>query len=91
MWHPRPVWRFVTGTGASVNGSPRVYLQGHATDPEDGELVGGSLVWTSNLSDLAVTGTNPTPTLPPGTHVITLAATDSDGNVATDSITINVH
>lgn len=64
---------------------------GVANDAEDGPLAGASMVWTSDVQgqlgegeafDAALT------TL--GMHVITLAATDSDGNVGEDSITINV-
>ena len=60
--------------GASVG------FTGTGTDPEDGNLTGASLVWTSSLNGQIGTGTSfSTTTLSVGTHVITLTATDSQG------------
>jgi serine protease len=88
---------------ASTDGSATVFLQGfdesagrwyadvefvgQATDPEDGPLSGGALVWTTNRGDLQTTllGTGETLTVRlyaddqfGGTHLIALVATDSD-------------
>lgn len=77
--------------GATVNGN-RVFLQGHATDPEDGELGGESLVWRSSRSDNPL-GTGPylAIPMPSGQHRVWLIATDSDGNVREAAIDITVN
>jgi serine protease len=75
-----------------------VTLVGEATDPEDGPLSGGSLVWTTSINggpeEELGTGESvivrlyaPVAT---STHVITLTATDSDDNSVTDTITVTV-
>lgn len=69
--------------GASVG------FTGTGTDPEDGTLTGGSLVWTDNVSGQIGTGTSfSTSSLSVGTHTITLTATDSQGAKGTASITV---
>ena len=68
-----------------------VPFAGTATDPEDGPLSGGSLVWTSSWEGVIGTGTSFTRSdLRVGSHVITLTAADSDGATAsaTRSVTI---
>lgn len=59
---------------------------GVATDAEDGDLDGNDMVWTSDLDGILGTGRDFNEFLSVGTHVITLEATDSDGNVASVSI-----
>jgi hypothetical protein len=60
-----------------------------ASDPEDGALSGASLVWTDDIEgelgqgeqlDAALLGL--------GDHVVTLTATDADGNIGEDSISL---
>jgi hypothetical protein len=80
--HPSSGTRFVSA-GAFL-------FSGTGTDPQDGTLTGGSLVWTSSISGQIGTGTsfNYLPSV--GTHIITLTATDSNANTGTDSITLDM-
>ncbi|MCA9836928.1 MAG: S8 family serine peptidase [Trueperaceae bacterium] len=66
-----------------------VTLTGNAQDPDDGSLTGSALSWSTDRSDLqtALLGTGSSLTVRlysddcfGSTHVITLRATDSDGN-----------
>jgi hypothetical protein len=62
-----------------------------ATDTEDGNLSGGSLVWRSSRDGQIGTGLSfSVTTLTLGEHTITLTATDSDGWVVTDTITLTI-
>ncbi|MBF0225151.1 MAG: SUMF1/EgtB/PvdO family nonheme iron enzyme [Desulfobacterales bacterium] len=64
---------------------------GNANDKEDGILTGNSLVWTSSIDGQITTGASfKNGNLSVGTHVITLTATDKDGNSSTQSINIIV-
>lgn len=73
-----------------TEGDP-VPFQGSAVDTEDGILPGESLRWTSQKDGVFATGTNPTiTTLSPGGHAITLTATDSDGAITSETITISI-
>ena len=66
-----------------------VSFQGSATDPEDGTLSGGALVWTSSVNGQIGTGTEFSRSdLSSGPHAITLTATDSDGNAASSQRSI---
>lgn len=66
-------------------------FQGSATDPEDGDLRGSALVWESDLDGQLGTGESAsTAGLSVGHHVVTLAATDSDGAEDTDQIGVRV-
>ena len=78
-----------------------VTLRGMAVDTEDGVLSGESLVWETNRSDLQnqVLGTgnnivvrlyNSQGTDTSATHIISLTATDSDGNTRTVFRTIEI-
>jgi hypothetical protein len=76
--------------GATFPEGTAVTFTGSALDPEDGDISAG-LAWTSNLagslgtgSPLEVTG------LTSGTHVVTAAATDADGNISTAQISVVV-
>jgi hypothetical protein len=68
-------------------GTP-LWLQGYGYNLEDGTLEGAALRWRSDrVGDLG-TGSQALVTLSPGQHVITLAATDVDGNHATANINV---
>ena len=75
-----------------------VYFVGVAIDPEDGVLSGGSMVWTTDRTDLqsAQIGTGGSGTFrlygtdDSETHVVTLTATDSFGNVRTEQRVIHL-
>ena len=66
---------------------------GSATDAEDGDLTGESLVWTSDVDDQL--GTGEEFTIDPGiaslgAHVITLTATDSEGEEGLAGVIITI-
>jgi hypothetical protein len=68
-----------------------IVFNGMATDPEDGNLSGASLTWTSSKDGVIGSGTSFTSnTISEGTHVITLTATDSEGAARSDSIVITI-
>ncbi len=68
-----------------------VPMIGQANDPEDGELQGAMLTWTSNEEGALGTGQTFewTPTVV-GEQTITLTAEDNDGMAATDAITLTI-
>jgi len=62
---------------------------GAASDLEDGPLSGAAMTWASDLEGAIGEGVQFEAALTvAGVHVITLAATDTDGNVAQASITL---
>jgi hypothetical protein len=79
------------GDGETRNANEPIPFVGVATDPEDGALSGAALVWTSSeLSSPIGTGLSFDASLPAGTHVIKLTATDSDSNTGTDTVTLTI-
>lgn len=77
------------GDGEIRSADMPIPFVGVATDPQDGALSGVALVWTSSeLGTPIGTGLTFDASLPAGTHVITLTATDSDSNSGTDTITL---
>jgi len=73
-----------------AQGTP-VSFAGSGQDPEDGTLTGGSLVWTSSIDGQIGTGTGfSTTSLSPGTHTITLKATDAQSATGTSTIAITI-
>ena len=67
-----------------------IKFSGLGDDPEDGNLIGDSLVWTSNIDGFIDTGESCTHSLSAGTHTITLTVTDDDGAVGDAIVMINV-
>jgi BACON domain-containing protein/all-beta uncharacterized protein len=68
-----------------------VMLRAIAYDVDDGFLSGASVRWESNIDGVVGNGASfPAYQLHPGTHVITMTATDTDDNVAVDTVTIRV-
>jgi hypothetical protein len=79
------------GDGETRTANEPIPFVGVATDPQDGALIGPSLVWTSSeLSSPIGTGLSFNASLPAGTHVITLTATDSDSNTGADTVTLTI-
>ena len=73
----------------------QVTFEAKGIDPEDGELPGSSLKWSSDLDGVLGTGKNLQKTLSGSkcntiSHTITLEVTDSNGNKATHSIVVMV-
>ncbi|MCC5844312.1 MAG: polysaccharide lyase family 7 protein [Verrucomicrobia bacterium] len=77
-----------TVTNVNGSGSEDVTLDGSDSSDADGNIV--SFVWTLDGSQIA-TGVIPTVTLPVGTHMITLTATDNRGATDSDTVTITVN
>ena len=76
---------------ATFDAGETITFRGSATDPEDGELTGGSLVWTAEGLGQIGTGRQFTRSnLPVGEHTIVLTATDSDGATATATVMIDI-
>jgi hypothetical protein len=83
-------------TGYDGNYYVDVMVSAIATDSEDGTLSGAAIVWKTDRGDLQPltigTGTSRTLRLYADScsleHVIRVEATDSDGNVATDTVSV---
>ncbi|HEX2166053.1 MAG TPA: hypothetical protein VHG09_02335 [Longimicrobiales bacterium] len=77
--------------GSTHADATAVAFAGTATDPEDGALTGGALVWISSRDGQIGTGTSfERSDLSTGTHAIHLVATDATGAVDTASVSIAV-
>lgn len=78
------------GDGETRPSQQSIPFVGDARDAEDGVLPDGALVWTSSLDGMIGTGRNFSRTLSPGTNVVTLTVTDSDGNTGSQSVTLTI-
>jgi len=77
--------------GAQFDEGQAVRFEGQASDPEDGALGGGSLVWTDGGGNLLGTGASFTRSdLDAGSRTVTLTATDSRGRSTSSSVSITV-
>ena len=84
---------FVSGLepGDEVPQHELVELLAHAIDPEEGNLDGDAISWTSDRDgDLGTGRIMSTRDLALGTHTIRVAAVDADGNEATEEIEVTV-
>lgn len=78
--------------GSSFDGGQEVNFAGWGEDEEDGTLSGDNLVWTSDKDGRIGIGTSfSTTELSSGTHVITLIATDSEGDTNEDTQRITIY
>jgi len=69
----------------------RIFFEGFGYDLDDGILPVQGHVWTSDRDGWLATGREfATSNLSEGTHLVELTVTDSDGNAATASVTLNV-
>ncbi len=66
-----------------------ISLVGDVNDPNE-TITDASITWTSDQDGMLGTGESTTTTLTEGTHIITLAAIDSNGLTGQDSVTIQV-
>lgn len=83
---------FIPHNGLRIQYGQLVNFSGAAMDWQDGGVTGANLVWSSNLDGPLGTGEQiSSQTLKVGTHTITLKATNSQGLMATTSITVTVH
>ena len=77
--------------GDSAAAGDIVVLRGGAIDAEDGPLTGTALAWFSSLNGSLGTGDSlAVNTLLPGTHTLTLEATDSRGKTGSATVTLLV-
>ena len=78
------------GDGDTLNTPSAVNLAGTAEDPEDGTIDGADLVWSSDLDGTLGSGGTLTTPLSEGLHQLELRATDSEGAVGLDAISVTV-
>jgi hypothetical protein len=78
------------GDGEVRAASSSIPFAGDGRDFEDGVLPGAALVWTSSLDGTIGSGKSFNAMLSPGTNVVTLTVTDSDGNTSSKAITLTI-
>lgn len=67
-----------------------ITLRGTVRDSDETLLPDGSIVWRSNIDGILGNGQEISVSLSPGTHTITLTATDELGSTGQDTITLNI-
>ena len=92
---PNPVAQITApADGATFPANTDIPFAGSADDPQDGALAGDSLAWVGDLvrgpipEGFGISGNASFST--PGAHTLTLTATDSDGNMGTAEVTVNI-
>jgi hypothetical protein len=76
--------------GANLSESEPVTLTAVANDLQDAAIPGGRIVWHSSLQGKLGKGSSITASLRPGTHEITVTATNSAGKSGQAKVTVNV-
>ncbi len=77
--------------GSSYKEGENITLRAQAYDPQEGNMSGTSIVWTSSINGELGTGTSLDLTnLSIGTHIISAAVTDLDGNSGSAWIFITI-
>ena len=79
-----------TADGAQVMSGNPVFLNGAATDAQDGPISGSDLHWSVDNNALGDGDTLVTSTIGEGEHVITLSAMNAEGLTGTNSIHLTV-
>ena len=75
--------------GSQIDEGVSVTFTAVASDPDDGDLT-QAIDWTSSLDGALGTGGSVSAVLSVGTHTVTAHVVDSDGNAASDSISVEV-
>lgn len=79
------------GSGDERVVNTNIPFDGTGLDEDDGILMGEALVWSTDLEGEIGTGTNiQVPLTMLGLHEVTLTVTDSDGNVGSATIFVNI-
>jgi chitinase len=78
------------GDGETRSATSDIAFVGTGRDHEGGTLTGSALVWTSSLDGQFGTGGSITARLSPGNSVVTLTATDTNGNTGSTSISLTI-
>lgn len=77
--------------GTTFTTADTIEFRGSASDLEDGPLTGSDLAWSSDVDGSLGTGEQlSTSGLSAGDHVVTLTATDSQGQTGSDSVSVTV-
>jgi hypothetical protein len=90
---PPLVWIVAPEDGGAVAPEAAIVLEGFASDLEDGELIGASLVWESDRDGHLGDGEQlilPGWALSSGAHEITLTATDSNGQTQRTHVKMDI-
>lgn len=78
--------------GAVLDADSTAVFEGSASDPEDGELAGEALRWTSSVDGSLGSGTAVAVSgLSLGAHDVLLVATDSEGSADTATVRVEVN
>lgn len=80
-----------SGDARHVNAGQRITFRGRADDPQQGPLTGNSLIWfTGDAGTILGRGATISAVLPVGPQIVTLTATDGDGNQGHRRIRVTV-